>query len=319
MDQDGDGNVDIPLIHNMFGTTPTARITVIYGRKGQLPDTNDFETVTLDSANGFNSILSDVTGDGLPEILVDCGGLDMVRIYAGRRGQRLKEQFGSGNDDPIPGKGWWRRPWAELWDAGKLNDGWIGSGFSPPFAYDGSLDSVNDIWLASYPYFLCYTAGYRLDSLIDGIIEVPQASAIGYLGDIDGSGVNAIAVRDDAVGGIIFFKATSAIGETHIYRKVPDEIAGVGVATTRSSASGSLRIYAVPNPAHKEVTISWQTDSETAAIVKVQDILGREVATLHAPAGQQEVRWQSGDVVGGAYFITVTIGNRSDSTRVIVR
>jgi hypothetical protein len=40
---------------------------------------------------------------------------------------------------------------------------------------------------------------------------------------------------------------------------------------------------------------------------------------LNAPARQQEISWQSGDVVGGAYFITVTIGKQSDSTRIIVR
>jgi hypothetical protein len=319
VDQDGDGNADVGLFHNMFGTPGTARLTILYGRKEQLPDTNDFETITLDGAGGFNSILSDVTGDGLPEILVDCGGLDMVRIYAGRRRQRLKDQFGSGNDDPTSGKGWWRRPWAELWSAGKLNDGWTGSGFSPPFAYDGSLDSVNDIWLASHPYFLCYTAGYRLDSLIDGLIEVPQASAIGYLGDVDGSGVNSIAVRDDAVGGVIFFKATKAIGETYIYRKVPDDIASADDANTRLGAHDALRMHTVPNPTSGEIKIIWQSDSETAAIVKIQDILGREVATLNAPARQQEISWQSGDVVGGAYFITVTIGKQSDSTRIIVR
>jgi hypothetical protein len=319
VDQDGDGAMDIPLYVNN-GTSGNT-LSVLYGKPlGGLPDTTEWQTISLNSAGGNTSLLSDVTGDGLPEIIMNAGAEYMLKIYAGRPGQRLLEQYGSGNDEPQPDKGWWRRPWAALWHAHKLSDGWTPSGGATPRELnDGNFDGINDIWLPSSPYILCYSAGDRLDSLIDGIIELPLIGWEEWLGDIDGSGVPMIALYTDALHAIVLYKANPEIPRTGKYRKLPDLPAGVAQNGDAREMDG-FSLTAAPNPAHDDVRISWMCEGLNAeAQVVVRDILGREVGSWSVPASEGTITWQNDRMVGGVYFITLTIGNRSDTTQVVIK
>ncbi|MEP7217618.1 MAG: VCBS repeat-containing protein, partial [Bacteroidota bacterium] len=70
MDQDHDGKIDLVLYNNPSHSTP-GQVSVLYGKPGgDLPDTSNVETVDLASSFGLYSLFSDVTGDGVPELLI---------------------------------------------------------------------------------------------------------------------------------------------------------------------------------------------------------------------------------------------------------
>jgi hypothetical protein len=319
IDQDGDGATDIPLYMNIGGDIGHARLTVLYGSPGGgLPDTANFQTIALDSCGGVYSLLTDVTGDGSPELLCNCGLQEVIKIYAGREHQRIAEQFGSGHAAPMPGKGWWPRPWAELWTANHLNDGFNGSGFGEIMNFnDGNLDGINDIWLTSTPYVLCYGTGHYLDSLIDGFIELGDVGNYAYLGDIDGSGAATIALFSLHLSATVLFKASDQLPQNGVWRTLPGDIAGVGESSQRDSSFIGLQV--APNPSGREVTIRWRGSDAGEAGIRIRDILGREVANWSVPAGQHEAVWNNERMVGGAYFVTLTVASHTATTRVIVR
>ncbi|MDA0874693.1 MAG: T9SS type A sorting domain-containing protein [Bacteroidetes bacterium] len=63
-----------------------------------------------------------------------------------------------------------------------------------------------------------------------------------------------------------------------------------------------------PNPFSQSLTITWTAPVSTTARVEVFDVQGRRVATLFdgaVPAGRQEVGWEAGALVPGAYWIRV--------------
>jgi hypothetical protein len=196
LDQDCDGAQDVAL--NVGGRDGTGFITVLYGKSnGALPDTAEAETIDLRNPNGHYALLTDLTGDGVPEIAATCGNQEVVKIWAGRHGMRLKEQFGSGLDEP-PSPGWVARPWVKLWMPLKINPDWNSSGLDPVFNLgDANADGIPDLWVYNAPWMLCYTSGLSLDSLTDAIVDIrpgPIYTATAILGDIDGSGRTAMAI-----------------------------------------------------------------------------------------------------------------------------
>jgi hypothetical protein len=196
IDQDCDGARDI--VFTSGDRAGYATIGVLYGRPGGgLPDTNDLEIINLSNPNGHYALLTDLTGDGVPEIAATCGNQEVVKIWAGRHGMRLTEQFGSGLDEP-PSPGWVARPWVKLWMPLKINPDWNSSGLDPVFNLgDANADGIPDLWVYNAPWILCYTSGLWLDSLIDAIVDLrpgPIYTATAILGDIDGSGRTAMAI-----------------------------------------------------------------------------------------------------------------------------
>jgi hypothetical protein len=303
---------------NMGGSVGTPLISILYGRQGMLPDTNDVETIALDKVNGRDNLLSDVTGDGIPEILSEKGSEEKINIYAGAPGQRLIEQFGSGDDPPLPGKGRWRRPWAVLWTANRLDDGYTGSEFAGFHDLgDGNEDGVGDIWITSLPTILCYSGGTGLDSLIDGfmIAGVPTVR----LGDIDGSGVTTIAVYDFYGRGIVFYKTSKDVPSWGAdIRILPTSLSSVPMTSTPHEEG--LKLEAIPNPAQASVEIRWNdVDKGEAVSLSVHDVLGRVVAHWRVPAGEQESHFSTDGLVGGVYFITLHTANCHVTTRVLIR
>ena len=114
-------------------------------------------------------------------------------------------------------------------------------------------------------------------------------------------------------------QASSAVPRTGIYRTLPHLTAGVDETATQAKA-GSLHLTAEPNPARGEVHIAWQGDGLSGeARLSVHDVLGREVAVWDVAARQMATVWNSDGLVGGAYFIRLAIGNRSDTAQVIVK
>jgi hypothetical protein len=247
LDQDGDGVKDIVMYAQGGGST--GYVSVLYGRAGQLPDTNDVETVDLKVPNGHYALLGDVTGDRVPELLVNTGVAtheNRVKVYLGLRGQRLKAMFGSGNDRPdsIPGQ-WWGRPWSEIWMPHRVQPNWGEADYFLADLGDGNLDGVGDLWAYSNPYLICYSGGRSFDSLVDGLLDTRPATEAGahaVLGDIDGSGVATLAMYGG--NSVIYFKPSRAVPNDGVPRRLPvgtDSVSSAGVKD-RSGSLGRLRL-----------------------------------------------------------------------------
>jgi len=173
LDHDGDGNRDIVFYHNVGSDDTAGWVSVLYARSGELPDSNDLQTVYMTAARGRSSLLQDITGDRIPELIVHCGNDEVLRIYIGIRGRRLVEQYGSGADTARAGEPeWWGRPWATL----RLPRAfWTGWGMSERWVFDlgdGDGDGIGDIWAVSSAYLLCYTTGEWLDEYADGLYDL---------------------------------------------------------------------------------------------------------------------------------------------------
>ncbi len=182
LDHDGDGSDDLAFYDNRGTWDSAGWVSVLYGRPNALPDSNDLQTVYMTAARGRSSLLRDITGDGVPELIVHCGNDEVCRIYIGLRGRRLLEQYGSGADTARAGQTeWWGRPWATL----RLPRAfWTGWGPSDRHIYnlgDSDGDGIADIWIVSSLYLLCYTTGEWLDEYADGILDlVPGRTFDGY-------------------------------------------------------------------------------------------------------------------------------------------
>lgn len=199
LDHDGDGALDLALHFpgDEFGRNAT--VSVLYGRKNNLPDSNQLQSVRMDSANGRWGLFTDITGDGIPELVAHGGNDEVLRIFIGLRGQRLLEQYGSGKDPERPGEQqWWGRPWATLRLPRIFWTGWPSSVRQVIPLGDGNGDGIDDLWIMSADrYLLCYTTGEWLDDYVDGIHDLragdwfypadyPETYAIGQ--NLDGRG-----------------------------------------------------------------------------------------------------------------------------------
>ena len=329
LDQDADGHLDLVEYQDKTGSGVYGSMTITYGGASGYFDTNDVETVRFDSVHGHISMFADITGDAAPaapELLVNTGDDNTCRIYAGKRGQRLKEQFGSGDDPPGEGKGWWRRPWAVIWLPAKLDDGWGISGNAPIYDLgDVNVDGIRDLWLKHDELLLGYVSGNRLDSLIDAIVTTPYSDvlSIGNLGDIDGSGLPTIAISYDQFpsdyqhpfnGGVMFVKPSDEVPSTGgTYRKLPQEVSDVQDIGGQKEMIG---LRAVPNPSDGRVVLSWK--SMQAGVLTISDALGRETLHVALDAATQEYVWDTRHLVAGTYFISLEVDHRQLTIKVTV-
>jgi len=328
VDQDHDGHTDIAMHYSSDGAT-RGEVSVLYGNGNGLPDTTEVEHLDLTVNNGAVSLFGDLTGDGVPELWVNSGSENILRVYAGRRGQRLLEQYGTGNEGVSEGKGWWRRPWAEIWLPAKLDDGWGISGFERLYDLgDCNLDGVPDYWMRYDPMVLAYVAGNAFDSLIDAMVIAAGAEVSNAvnLGEIDGSGKQTIAIsydyyphayKDAFPGGVIFVQGTTDVPVTGWYRATPDEASGVG-EMERSNDDLNLRV--LPNPGNEEVRIVWSGGTTGDRWdVRITDVLGREVLQRSVEDSDHGVVWSTTDVVRGVYWVTLRSGDRTKTTRITLQ
>ncbi len=100
-----------------------------------------------------------------------------------------------------------------------------------------------------------------------------------------------------------------------------------------SSYSGeiTIRIYRIPsafklynnfpNPFNSSTTISWDSPVNDRQVLKVYDMLGREVAVLsngYKPAGSYEIEFNASDIPSGIYFYRLTAGSFEQTKKMIL-
>ena len=76
-----------------------------------------------------------------------------------------------------------------------------------------------------------------------------------------------------------------------------------------------------PNPFNPSTIIKWQTTVECWQIIKIYDILGKEISTLvneRKPAGNYEVEFNASQLPSGIYFYQLTAGSFVQTKKMIV-
>jgi hypothetical protein len=336
-DQDGDSNDDVVFYDN--ADAGTGHVSLLYGRQEALPDSNDIETVDLKVSNGHYSIFSDVTGDHVPELIMTAGTENKLKVFVGLKGQRLKEQYGPGHASlDTASNHWWKRPWAELWQPNKINDGWFATEDNQLFDLgDATGDGISEIWSMSRPFILIYSTGSqqsRLDSLIDAMVDTrpgsgPSLGGIQRLGDIDGSGRTTLTINYDQLphdyqhpfpGGIKFVQSSGDIPANGRYRQLPDGTGPASVEAGRQNPADALLLKAVPNPASGQMQLQWSGINLTGdAVITISDEDGHEIGRYITSALPAEFTFPLEGYAVGTYFVTITLGQRTATTIVVVR
>jgi hypothetical protein len=300
--------------NNVLGGT--GGLQVIYGTaSGGFPDTTAIDVLDFTPIIGEASVLSDVTGDGVPDLVVSCGKRDVIEIFAGKPGQRLQELYGTGTDSADRATG--RRPvrpWAHLSLPHAINDAWFRS--TAAFSLgDADGDGVDEIWGTSYPYLMGYRGLDALDSLAD----------IVYRGD-SYRDLQITAFR--AAGFPVY--AFCSQGRIGYYRIVeppfpnsytsyalphdPDfrcqHASAVNDAPHPEPASLAFQIE--PNPATAQQRITWQPTDGTATIT-VHTMQGEPIWTTTLAATNGVAIWQTDTLASGVYAITLTINTTSET------
>jgi hypothetical protein len=76
-----------------------------------------------------------------------------------------------------------------------------------------------------------------------------------------------------------------------------------------------------PNPFNPSTTIGYQLPSDNKVLIKVYDILGKEISTLideHKKAGVHEVEFNADDLVNGVYIYKITVGDYSKTMKMLL-
>jgi hypothetical protein len=76
-----------------------------------------------------------------------------------------------------------------------------------------------------------------------------------------------------------------------------------------------------PNPFNPSTVINYQTANSGKVMLKVYNVLGKEVATLvnkDMPAGSHSVKFNAGNLSSGLYFYTLTAGNFTSTKKMIL-
>ncbi len=322
-DHDCDGENDMVFYQNVRGGTGS--IHVLYGSaEVEFPDTNKIQSVTFTAASGEYSLLSDVTGDRVPELLVSAPSVDLIRAYAGKPGQRIIEQYGNGTDslDRLNAR-YPLRPWAEIWLPNKLHEGWFNSGPLLSDLGDVTGDSADEIWSGSSPFLIGYVSKLRLDSMIDVLFRLEGSADVVRLGDIDSSNVPTIAVAYH--NGIILYVKPGRIPSSGRYRQLPHDLnLKCGLTSDVFQGPGEtqtlLHLEVRPNPADDHVYITWNPILEAnEGELIIHDIMGREIyrSVVNSKAGR--ALWDPDGAISGIYYITIKIHSDSETKEIVLR
>lgn len=87
----------------------------------------------------------------------------------------------------------------------------------------------------------------------------------------------------------------------------------VGVSSTGVEVPGSFKLHQnYPNPFNPSTTIKFDLPVKELVNIKIFDVMGREVITLHEgllSAGSYETSWDASKVTSGTYFFRIAAGD----------
>jgi len=321
IDQDCDGHLDMVGHLTRLGSGSES-LSILYGRDADYPDTIAAEGIDLPVANGKMCTITDVTGDGVPELCMNTGSEETMKVYLGRPGQRLRQQYGSGIDPPAPDSG---RPWARPWATIHLPD-YYDQGFPNENQMiwtpgDLDLDSIDDLCAMTYPYMICYTTGRGMDHVVDADIGALYDALVVRLGDIDGSGTPTFALQGE--NAVLLLKGSPQIVPSSSGVAYPWHAPGFRCAhasgVALEDASTGLAYLAVglhSNPARDRASITWEPMSG-GAVITVVDGLGNIVLRDRVSGERGAYSLDLRRVGHGAYLVMVRIGDVAGSRMLV--
>ena len=332
IDADVDGAVDLALMRNEDGIGLSGGISVLYGKRGTLPDTTNMQALSFSAIEGKVSQFVDLTGDRVPELVVAVGhrssGLILsCRVYLGLPGQRIVEQYGSGDDPSRPGHAtnWWGKPWAEVWSPYQVNPGANPIRFALWDLGDAGRDGVDDLWAFSWPHLIAYNGGLFLDSLVDALVFVPNPNSfnnvVANLGDIDGSGVETIAIgysgREIDLprfgGGVLFVKPDSCVPDFALWRMLPPGTDRPPAAVPHESLAVNALALSLDREGESHI-LRWTAGTPRAATqITLHDMLGRELWRSVVAASSSHVVIPLADLPRGTYLVAARRGIQHSS------
>lgn len=94
----------------------------------------------------------------------------------------------------------------------------------------------------------------------------------------------------------------------------------LGIAEAGNTGEKStLRLF--PNPAHEKVTVSFETISSDAVVLKIYDLQGKVVKSIDMgarPEGRHDVIVNCTNLKSGTYIVDLTMGHRRSSSKLII-
>ena len=322
MDQDGDGIEDFIFIYDSPDNASTGKISVLYGRANDYPDTNSLETADLLYANGHKVKLFDVTGDGIPEIITHAGSEEYMKVFIGFKGQRITEQYGSGIEPPHPGQEkWWGKPWVKL-----PLPYYLGGGRSEDIVLavgDCDLDGIADIGVFGSSTIFIYGTGDHFDEYADAVVDMQDygyAQWVSEAGVINSSGLPAKLISGQ--GWLVYAAGTSRVRKT-VWGTLNIRPAGTEKPTVdvpREVASpGGARLTIEPSVSRGIVHLEWDLpDRRSSATITVMNLLGEVAEAINVPAGASVQKLDVQRYVSGRYLVRVSTESSSVTNFLIV-
>jgi Secretion system C-terminal sorting domain len=115
------------------------------------------------------------------------------------------------------------------------------------------------------------------------------------------------------------------LGHLYLYHLIQEANIGnsvTGVTVNRNIITGSYKLSQnYPNPFNPATTINYSVPGSGLVIIKVYDILGREVQTLVnevKAAGEYNVKFNAGNLGSGIYFYTINAGNFYQTRKMVL-
>jgi hypothetical protein len=208
------------------------------------------------------------------------------------------------NDDP-PGNGKWQYwPWISVNELGNI--------------FIIYFDTRNTSSSQIVEAYLAYSTNGG-ETFVNEVLSTQQFSTNGpnfnvrfgdYIG-IDSWGGKTVPVWTDQRAGEYNQEIYTAV--------IVDSL--IGIKPAASSVPDEFKLYQnYPNPFNPSTTIKFEIPKQENVILKVFDILGREVQTMlneQLKAGTYEVKWDAGSYSSGIYFYKLEVPGFTETRKMI--
>jgi hypothetical protein len=118
-----------------------------------------------------------------------------------------------------------------------------------------------------------------------------------------------------------FLSSNAGVNLINSYVLVPETNFRVNLEKQSDVISAYSLLQNYPNPFNPVTQISYTIPKDGFVVVKVFDVLGREVVTLineEKPAGVYTVSFDASSLASGIYFYTITAGSFNQTRKMIL-